>query len=683
MKNRENEVSIELRQGLIAGLPLFATFTVKERAALAALMTEVHYIPGELIVEEDTLVDSVFIIVSGQAEVSRKSRSKHKLTKRPIITKVPVATLNPGEAIGLSSLGFFSTTGKRTATVNALSDMLLLKLNLKDLDNFFQKYPHLQTTMHAATENMLRMRLIKQSLPFSKLSHERLQWLVSKIEEISVPAGEIIFRQGEVGDRCYLIHSGQVEILVKEEDGTERQLATLKSPTLFGEATLITRSPRNATARAIDNCKLLILRHEYLSELIETEHNVGRMFMGLMVDRSRPLRSPEITAHQRTTEDGQEVVILKNPNTGNYFKLSAEGWFIWQQLDGKQTMQDITIALADQFDIFAPDVVAALISKLANADFISQVEINQNGYSDKQPFWVRSLLRIRRVLETRIVIGDADKWLTNAYKKGIHFLFSRAGQILIAAVAITGFVTFGFMTVGTIETFRILPHTWVLLVCLVPATLLSVALHELGHAFATKAFGHEVHYMGVGWYWFTPVAFTDTSDMWLSTRGPRIVVNLAGVYTDCFVAGFSALLILIISNPYIQAFLWLFALFAYINAFRMLSPLQELDGYYVLMDLLDQPQLRKSSVMWLVKEFPKALRRPTLFKKNIAEVSYWVACIIFLVLASIVTLLVQAFVLKIFGLHSHHYISLILPVLVVITSSLGIIADIRQAEGQA
>src|SRR5678816_4648729 len=113
MQNGENKVSIELRQGLIAGLSLFATFTAEERAALAALLTEVHYIPGELIVEEDTLVDSVFIIVNGQAEVSRKSHSKHKLTKRPIITKVPVAILNPGEAVGLSSLGFFSTTGKR------------------------------------------------------------------------------------------------------------------------------------------------------------------------------------------------------------------------------------------------------------------------------------------------------------------------------------------------------------------------------------------------------------------------------------------------------------------------------------------------------------------------------------------------------------------------------------------
>ncbi len=45
----------------------------------------------------------------------------------------------------------------------------------------------------------------------------------------------------------------------------------------------------------------------------------------------------------------------------------------------------------------------------------------------------------------------------------------------------------------------------------------------------TKYYGHEVHYMGVGWYWLRPVAFTDTSDMWLSTKKPRVMVNLAGI----------------------------------------------------------------------------------------------------------------------------------------------------------
>jgi putative peptide zinc metalloprotease protein len=217
----------------------------------------------------------------------------------------------------------------------------------------------------------------------------------------------------------------------------------------------------------------------------------------------------------------------------------------------------------------------------------------------------------------------------------------------------------------------------------VPATLISVALHELGHAFATTSYGQEVHYMGVGWFWLGPVAFTDTSDMWLKPRGPRIVVNLAGVYADTLVAGTCGLLMLFLfSNPYIQGFLWIFALYTYINAFRMLSPLQELDGYYVLMDVVDKPHLRQAAVMWLIKGFPKALRHPSLFKQNKPEVIYWIACIVFLVLISMLTLFVQTILLKIFGIHpSNPYIALSLPIFIALISGLGVIGDIRnQAE---
>jgi putative peptide zinc metalloprotease protein len=289
--------------------------------------------------------------------------------------------------------------------------------------------------------------------------------------------------------------------------------------------------------------------------------------------------------------------------------------------------------------------------------------------------------KAKALLEFRYAFGDADKWLTKMYNKVVYLLFTRIGKILFVGIAFTGLVAFLVSTSDTIETFILMPHVWFLLIPLVPATLLSTALHELGHAFATKAYGQEVHYMGVGWFWLGPVAFTDTSDMWLSTRGPRIVVNLAGIFTDCFVAGICGLLILVIANPYVQGFLWIFALYTYVNAFRMLSPLQELDGYYVLMDLVDKPHLRQSAVIWLIRGFPKALRHPSLFKNNKPEAIYWLACIVFLILVSIMTLMIQDFVLKIFGLHpSNPLISLSLPFIVAIISGLGLIGDIRKSE---
>lgn len=671
MANDLNAITVTLaqRQQLIRGFPCFASLTNDQCAELASLMCEVTYAAHEQIMVEHEMVDSVYIIVSGEAEVTREVKHRKKMVV------VPIAVLRPGEGIGLNDTGFYSTTGKRTATVSAATDMLLLRLDLIDLYGFLQKY-NLEMSMYAASLQMLRMRFIKQSLPFARLSHDRLRWLADHVQDVTFPAGSMIFKQNDEGDTCYLIRSGQVEIFAQEE-GKEKQLAVLKPPVLFGEATLITHSRRNASARALTDCELLLLRHEHLSELIESEENVANMFMTLMVDRSRPLQNPHVSLHHRTTADGQELTILKNPDNGSYFKLSNEGAYVWEKLDGKHTMQDITLGLAEHYNVFAPDTVAALISKLTKSGFISNLDISDDTKLSGSPLWVRATVKIRRLLEMRVTFGDADAWVTRVYDKYVRYLFTKPGQIILALLASLGFFSFIANTSGVLAFFSDKHTSLLLVLVLVPLSLLEVVLHELGHAFAVKAFGREVHYIGVGWYWFSPIAFTDTSDMWLSSRKPRMLVNFAGIYVDILVAGVCALLIPFMANPYLQGTLWLFALYTYIGGFRMLSPLQEMDGYYVLMDWVEKNRLRQAAVVWLVKFFPKSLRHPHLFRHHWPEVSYWIACIIYLVLVTLLTLVLQTFVFKVFEIHANPYISLVLPFLVVIVSSFSIIADIR------
>lgn len=667
------QVANEKRQALLTAFPCFATLTSAQSLSLANLMTEVNYPPSTEIVHEGDLIDSVFIIVEGLAEVTRATLRRKKTMQ------VPVASLEAGEGIGLNDTGFYSTTGKRTATVTAVTNMLLLRLEIKDL-YLFLKSNQLELSMYAASVQMLRMRFIKQSLPFAKISHLRLQWLAARVEEITVPKGTIIFKQNEDGDKCYLIRKGQVEIVRLEEDGTSHSLAILNPPVLFGEATLITHTPRNATARALEDTELLLLRHEHLSELIESEENVASMFMTLMVDRSRPSKNPAVTVHQRTTADGQELTILKNPLNSSYFKLSEEGYFIWNQLDGNRTLQDITLDLAEQFNVFAPDVVVALISKLTHAGFIENVEVYDESSLKKQALWVRLMVKCQRLMDKRIAFGDADPWVSQIYNKYVRYLFTKSAQYILIGLILFGAFTFIVSTDDVLGFFGKVHFSWLLILALIPFSLAELILHELGHAFAVKACGREVHYIGLGWSFAGPVAFTDTSDMWLATRKPRILVNLAGVYVDILVAGMASILMWAIPNLYIQGMLWLFALYTYIGAFRMLSPLQEMDGYYALMDWVEKTKLRHAAVLWLVKRFPKALRQPGVFRQHKAEVAYWMACLLFLILVSIMTLVVQKFVFTILGIQSSNpYLGLVLPFLVVIFSSLGIIADIRNS----
>lgn len=655
---------------IIKSYPCFSSLTEQQVSELIALMHEQVFLPKDLIVKEHELVDKIYFIWEGGAEVV------HETLKRNKVIATPLAVLGEGDSIGLDDRGFYSGTGKRTATVYAIDHVKVLCLDIKTLNQFLKKY-HLDSSMLFASEEMIRMNFIKQSLPFSRLSHERLKELAGKIDEKKLSAGEILFKEGDPGDASYLIRSGEIAINAKDKDGVERQLTVLKSPALFGEATLITSQKRNATATAKTEAQLYVLEHKLLSEILESEENVANTFMELMVDRSRPAKNPDVSIHERMTKEGEKLIILKNPRNNHYFRLSNEGYFIWKQLNGENTVQDITLNLATEYDIFSPDVVSAIISKLIKSGFVENIEIGDSTATEKQPLWVRLLIFVRRMLDKRIAIGNVDQRLSSIHKHYTHYLFTKAGQFVLALLIISGFICFLVNTSDMLNFFIEKPVSLALILMLIPLSLLGVVAHELGHAFAVKACGREVHYLGLGWTIAGPTAFTDTSDMWLATRKPRTIVNFAGVYTDILFAGMVSLTILLITNPYLQSILWLYALYAYISAFRMLSPLNEWDGYYVLMDWLDKPRLRESAVLWLLHGFPKTLKNPGLLLEHKAEVIYWLACLVYLIFISILTLFIQKFVFAIIGIESNPYVSLIIPFLVVIFSSLSVIAEIK------
>lgn len=665
-------VDLITRIRLIQVFPCFTNLSHMQCEEFASIMQEITYNTQTIIVKEDELIDSIYIIVNGTAEVTQQT-SDHSI--------VPIATLTVGEAIGLSDTGFYSTTGKRTATVTAVTAMLVLRLTIKDLYDFLKKH-QLESSLYASSLQMLRMQLIKQSLPFSKLSHERLQWLAKQVEEVHVPAGTILFHQGDKGDQSYLIRTGQVAIYVEDIHHQERLLGLLDPPILFGEATLITRAPRNATAKVVKDCELLIIRHDCLSELLAAEQDIATMFMTLTVDRSRPLQNPHVTIHHRIAADGQKIIILKNPDHSNYFKLSTEGYFIWQQLDGHHTLQDITLALVQKHQVFAPNIVVALISKLIMAGFVANYHPEEKIQLTSLPVWKKIAVVSRQLLSKRFTFGDANWWLSGIYNYGIHYLFTTLGQIILSVFILVGFVLFIMHTESVLfflHTEHV--HVLLLLLTLIPFSIMRTILHELGHAFAVKAFGYEVHRMGIGWSGIRPIAFTDTSDMWLAARVPRMIVSLAGVYADVLTAGLFSFLIVVISHPYLQSVLWLFALYTYIGAFNKLSPLQETDGYYALMDYLEKTHLREKAVIWLVNWYASrsVVHLSHSLKENKPEVYYWILCISYLVAVSLLTFFLQELALYAFKIISLNiYISLVIPFLVVILSSLKIIIEIRQ-----
>lgn len=137
-----DSLPFETKKALIQKQTVFSKLTENEIHALTELFIEKNFKPNETIVTEGEPVDSIFLIVNGEADV------RHVLIKdnKPDITSL--AQLKAGDAIGLNETGFYSLSGVRTATVVSLSEMLTLYLSLPRFHGFALAYPHVNEVMH-------------------------------------------------------------------------------------------------------------------------------------------------------------------------------------------------------------------------------------------------------------------------------------------------------------------------------------------------------------------------------------------------------------------------------------------------------------------------------------------------------------------------------------------------------
>lgn len=129
-------------------------------------------------------------------------------------------------------------------------------------------------------------------------------------------------------------------------------------------------------------------------------------------------------------------------------------------------------------------------------------------------------------------------------------------------------------------------------------TLVGVKVaHEFGHAFTARHHGCRVPTMGVAFMVLWPVAYTDTSEVWrLAHARARLQVALAGVRTELSIAAWATLAWALLPDGPLRTAAFILGTLTWISTVLVnLSPFMRFDGYFVLCDLLDQPNLHERS----------------------------------------------------------------------------------------
>ena len=126
-----------------------------------------------------------------------------------------------------------------------------------------------------------------RSVPlFEKIPDADLARLSSSLTECVLVNGDTLFDEGDVGDKAYIITSGEIEILKAAADRQVR-IAVVGEGIIIGEMALLTAEPRNATARAASDVKLVSIPKENFDEVLETSAPASRALFDVFLQRGR------------------------------------------------------------------------------------------------------------------------------------------------------------------------------------------------------------------------------------------------------------------------------------------------------------------------------------------------------------------------------------------------------------
>lgn len=123
------------------------------------------------------------------------------------------------------------------------------------------------------------IKLLKQSPLFEKFTQNELKEVLKIAKEISIPAGNTIFYEGDKGEAFYFIKSGTVSVVKKDADGNELTIAFLYEGEPFGEMALIDGGPRSARIITSTPVVLLEIKSSALNKLLKKNSKLNIKFL--------------------------------------------------------------------------------------------------------------------------------------------------------------------------------------------------------------------------------------------------------------------------------------------------------------------------------------------------------------------------------------------------------------------
>ena len=333
-----------------------------------------------------------------------------------------------------------------------------------------------------------------------------------------------------------------------------------------------------------------------------------------MADASRPvpLRKRADLVVNRETFGERTYVVVKDPLALKYFRLPEEEFALLELLDGSRTLGELQTALEARFapQKFPPEETAGFLASLHQGGLVVSEARGQGPQllarraKARRREWLQKLMsplsiRVRGIDPTRPfdIVYPAVRWCftTPALMAALCLMLAALGLIVVQYDEFQ-------RRLPTFHQF-FTPTNMLLLMALMGAIKV---VHELGHGLTCRHFGGECHELGLMFLVFAPCLYCNVSDAWRLPKRRRIAVSAAGMLVELVLASL-AVFGWWFSGPGLWNQLCLGTMFVSGVSTLLVNgnPLLRYDGYFILSDLVDTPNLaEKSSALvrgWLVR----------------------------------------------------------------------------------
>lgn len=314
------------------------------------------------------------------------------------------------------------------------------------------------------------------------------------------------------------------------------------------------------------------------------------------LDRARLKLRDDLIVRPLPGSDGVTYQI-EDPVAVRFYRVGRAEYLLISLLDGRTTLADAVISSARELgrEAFSEQEATSVCLWLVETGLATPTEGTLDQLTQKtasltsffNPFWMKvPLLQPERLLDLLLPVF---RWLFSA-------------PALFAMVLL--WITAGVVIAGQSDSFWgdarevFSSHNWLML----GAVWIGLkVVHEIGHGLCCRAHGGRVTEMGLVFVLLAPMAYVDVTSTWaFRSRWKRMHVAAAGILVELSIAAIAALLWTQATDSFTRHLLYNIVISASLTTLIFnINPLMRFDGYFILEDLLDLPNLGTTSQKWL------------------------------------------------------------------------------------